>query len=91
MYADSVQRDLPTGEQGVESPCGGRRSVVQAVPEGGAPSGGRHVGLALLEELAAGLQELGENCPLQLEGEREPLLWGLYLKHLEATVVVWAA
>lgn len=50
--------NLLSGEQGMESPCRGLRSVVQVVREGWLPSECQHVGLALLEEYAARLQEL---------------------------------
>lgn len=45
--------------------------MVQDVHEGGLPPGRQRVRLPLLEEHAARLQELGQNCALQLEGELE--------------------
>lgn len=64
-----VLSNLLPGEQGMESPRGGWRSVVQVVPKGRLPPGCLRVQLPLLEEHPARLQELGQNCPLQLEGE----------------------
>lgn len=63
--------NLLPGEQGMESPCRGRRPVVQDVHEGGLSPGRQRVRLPLLEEHAARLQELGQNGVLQLEGGLE--------------------
>lgn len=60
--------NLLPGEQGMESPCRGRRPVVQDVHGGGLPSGCQRVRLPLLEKHAARLQELGQSGVLQLEG-----------------------
>lgn len=63
--------NLLTGEQGMESSCRGWCFVVQDVCEGGLSSGRQRGRLPLLEEHAAGLQELSPNCALQLEGGLE--------------------
>ncbi len=68
--AVTLSNPLP-GEQGMESPRGGRRSVVQDVHRGGLSSGCQRVRLPLLEEHAARLQELGQDGALQLEGGSE--------------------
>lgn len=60
--------NLLPGEQGMESPRRGWRSMVQVVPEGGLPPGCQRLQLPLLEEHSARLQERGQECPLQLEG-----------------------
>ena len=66
----ALSNPLP-GEQGMESPCRGWRPVVQDVHAGGLPPGRQCVRLPLLEEHAAGLQELGQDRALQLEGGLE--------------------
>lgn len=60
---------LLPGEPGMESPRRGQRPVVQNMHKGRFSPGRQRVGLPLLEEHAARLQELSQNCVLQLEGE----------------------
>lgn len=84
--------NLLPGEQGMESPRGGWRSVVQVVPEGRLPPGCLGVQLPLLEGHPARLQELGQSCPFQLEGELDLFYFpemGSFFFFNQITKTVW--